>query len=291
MVGACGTVWAGDPDSAVITRLEGSAVILSNPGATASLPGAPLVKYNGISYNTRSAQVEDHLENGNILRTFPDAKARVVYPNGDCIRVSGGTAYRVQWGSGNTQIEMMNGKLRATIKKGGPRRGLTIRTKAAVMGVRGTDLYVVDSGKAGSQVSVLRGAVEVTPQASPKKYMVKTGFTGENTPNGPKKHETTRSELKEIVKESKISSSSGMGAQAEKLEALAKEAALEDIKAESPQLHAQVSSGSVGNLDELDEHVEEALLPKAPAERKPFGVDLDRLHDAEKKSYDKFFNK
>lgn len=153
-----------------LTQIEGAVKIFTNPSKKLHADGgdASRALFEGEYFQVRDARLGDRVEQGNIVRTAPGAKARVVFDNGDQYNVGAGTAYRVSWdkdsNDGKAQINLMHGKLRGMITKGGPRSKLLIRTKAATMGVRGTDFFIADGGAEGeTEISIIRGAVEVRP--------------------------------------------------------------------------------------------------------------------------------
>ena len=177
--------WAGAPQVGTLTQVVNGVKIFSNPGKTAKGPG-PHVLYEGTYYSVKNATVGATVDNGNLLRTNPNAKARVVFQNGDQFNVGGGTAYRVHWKSNSnkaakskTQVNLVYGKIRGMISKGGPRSRMKIRTSSATMGVRGTDFFIADAGmKRGTDVSILRGKVRVKPNVKKgKPVIVKAGFS------------------------------------------------------------------------------------------------------------------
>ncbi|MEO7165298.1 MAG: FecR family protein, partial [Bdellovibrionia bacterium] len=163
---------------AVVTKLEGKVKIFTHPSNTLprtlqSNGKGTHVLYDGEYYLAEDAKIGDHVENGNILQTLPGAKAKLVYPNGDQFYVGPATSYRVFFmdksGHGDTRINLMYGKMRGIVEKGGPRTILYIRTKTAIMGVRGTDFFIAQGGlEESTEVSILRGSVEVTPNNIPE---------------------------------------------------------------------------------------------------------------------------
>lgn len=118
------------PQVATLTQVQGETKLFSHPSkkAPAPQPGVTVALYEGEYYNVKDAEVGDKMERGNILRTAPNGKARVVYDNGDQFNVGPGTAYRVQWSEDSakatTEVALMYGKFRGIIEKGGPRSKL-----------------------------------------------------------------------------------------------------------------------------------------------------------------------
>jgi len=157
-----------------VTQTQGDVKIFSHPSktppssATQNGKKSVHVLFEGEFYLVNDAKIGDKVENGNIVKTPPGAKARVIFENGDQINVGSGTAYRIHWtqdsAQAETQVSLMYGKLRGVIEKGGPRSHLQVRTRTAVMGVRGTDFFIAEgAGDGATEVSIIRGSVEVTP--------------------------------------------------------------------------------------------------------------------------------
>lgn len=168
-----------------VTQTEGTVKIFTHPSRKLHGEGddkTPRALFQGEYYRVKDAQIGDRVEKGNILRTAPGAKARIVFDNGDQYNVGGGTAYRVFWDkdakNAKNEIQLMYGKLRGVVEKGGPRTRLTIKTKSATMGVRGTDFFIAEDAEGATEVSILRGAVEVKPLTPEAKAIeVKAGFS------------------------------------------------------------------------------------------------------------------
>jgi hypothetical protein len=250
-----------------LTQVEGEVKIFSHPSKTLSegAPAGSRALYEGEYYEVQNAKVGDRVEQGNILRTPPTSKARVVFDNGDQFNVGPGTAYRVFWKSNDpaagTQVNLMYGKLRGIVEKGGPRSKLQIKTKTAIMGVRGTDFFIAHSGKDNStEVAIIRGAVEVKSHAAEAKPVeVKQGFSAEVAAPAPvaaedhkaaapapasvEMRKTTQEELVGIRKSSEIKNTvANDSKQAEivkNLETKAVKTVLNDIKARGPSWERQ----------------------------------------------------
>src|SRR5688572_3156305 len=79
-----------------ITRLNGKVELLSNPSDKV-IGTDPHAKFDGKYYSFRSARVGDRVGNGDILRVSsePEARARMIFNNGDHVDVASGTAYRL----------------------------------------------------------------------------------------------------------------------------------------------------------------------------------------------------
>jgi hypothetical protein len=154
-----------------LTQVQGTVNLFTHPSKT--LPkengDAPRALFEGEYFLVQDAKIGDPVEKGNILRTAPGSQARVVFENGDQINVSASTAYRITWdqdtNKGKTELKLAYGKIRGIVTQGGPRSRLMIKTKSAVMGIRGTDFFVAQGGSAqkSTELTVMRGAVEITP--------------------------------------------------------------------------------------------------------------------------------
>lgn len=106
---------------------------------------------------------------GDRVKTGPRASAKIRYPDGSKLIIGRASEMEVQEAENGTQFnEIHSGEVRGLIKKpkiplgqAAPPR-FVIRSKAAVMGVRGTDfVYNLDPSAAKSAVHTLDGLVEV----------------------------------------------------------------------------------------------------------------------------------
>ena len=309
---------AASQQAGTLTQVDGTVKIFTNPGKTVQGP-PPHALFEGEYYSVKDASMGDRVEKGNIVRTAPGSKARVVFENGDQINVGSGTAYRVFWdkdsANAKTQINLMYGKMRGVIEKGGPRTRLTVKTKSATMGVRGTDFFIADNGTdGGTEVSILRGSVEVkaeTPTARPVE--VKAGYSAEvpaaAAPVVARKAEkapepapvlavrkTTREDLVAIQKSSEVKAeikkeiaNEEVTKKIEQLEKKAVETTIRDIKAADPKLYAQIQNKDIKSPPELNTRAVETLMktaPKAPEKRKPY---LNEIDDLERGAYERYF--
>lgn len=276
-------------DDAVLTQMEGGGVqIFSNPSRKVDGP-SPRALYEGEYYTVRDAKIGDKLSTGNVIRTSATSKARVVYSNGDQMQLTPGTSYRIFLSGKKKELELKYGRIRAILAKDGPRSGLKLRTKTATMGVRGTDFVLGES-----EVSVLRGAIEVQPKGSSKAKTVKNGESAELVAE-PKTatvtaqiRPTTQSELIEIQKASTIEPAREIPAEAkekvETLERKAVEMTLNDIRKADPELHAQLQGAQ--SASDLNKATVGKVFQAAPAAKKP---GLEELEAIEPDAYQKYF--
>ncbi len=307
-----------------ITRINGSVEIFTDPSSSLR-PGK--VKFEGKYFKLKKAKIGDEIQKGNIIRTAPNSKAKVVFDNGDQINVGPGSSYQVDWNQNSQnaevaqpQINLKYGKIRSVISKKGPRKKLRIRTRSATMGVRGTDFYVSDVvSEGGTRVSVIRGKVKLqpkTPQAPPVE--VKNGFTADvvkeakekstigKTPGGKevdfrpksiKLRKTTKLEVVKIHKDSvqkaeALKKQDLASEQAEKkvkaLEQKAIKTTLEDIKENDPKLYAKVRLKKVDDVQMIDAEVMKEKFKAAPkGPTKPF---LSELEGLDENAYENYFN-
>ncbi len=310
--------------AATITRINGSVQVFTHP--TSQLQGPGQVKYENKYYRLKKAKVGDKVQKGNILRTAPGSKARVVFDNGDQINVAPGSSYKVDWAVNSSDpdiakptISLKYGKIRAVISKKGPRSKLRVRTRSATMGVRGTDFYVSDRvSEGGTRLTVIRGKVQVKPKKmNAKPIEVKKGYTAEVTKkktetsvlgSAEKKtevafqqkaieiHKTTKQEIVKIHRESvqkKIKltkeefATPSSKAMVEKLEKKAVENTLKDIRTHDPKLYAKLNKKIVNDSQKIDAQVMKEGFKAAPkAPSKPYLSDLD---DLDENAYDTYF--
>jgi len=307
-----------------LTQVEGTVKLFTHPSKALQKNDSPSpqVLFEGEYFRAQDAKVGDKVDLGNIVRTAPTAKARVIFDNGDQFNVGAGTAYRVSWSpehpNAGTNISLMYGKFRGVIEKGGPRSKLKIRTRTATMGVRGTDFFIADEGDKGTEVSIIRGSVEVKPEAPQAKPVeVKAGYsvdvappapvpakstTAENTPPPAVQpaielRKTTQEDLTAIQKSSKIQPKKDevapppeVQAKLAVLEKKAVETTLGDIKKHDPKLYAQLQAQpQLTSTDDINAHAVAEIAktaPKAPEKHKPYKSEMD---DLENNAYEQYF--
>ena len=308
----------------ILTQVQGTVKLFTHPSKTLQKTESsnPHALFEGEYYLVEDAKPGSQLDQGNIIRTAPGSKARVVYKNGDQFNVASATAYRVSWDTqtneNQTRINLTYGKIRGIIEKGGPRSHLQIRTRSAVMGVRGTDFFIAENGGAegSTEITILRGAVEVTPQRkaqSQKPIQVKAGYSAQiSTPsaralaedkpilkNPPVEiRKTTQEEFAGIKKSSTLGSLQSakepnlkVQKDIESLEQKAKATALNDIKTYDKKLYAQLQKqeNQIKTVDDLNQaEIGELSLkaPKAPSKHKPYQSEIEDSSDG---AYEKYF--
>jgi hypothetical protein len=189
------------------------------------------------------------------------------------------------------------------VDKEGPRSGMKVKTRTATFAIRGTDFHVVQGSTSGAtQLSVLRGQVEVTPQKEVAteqpvaSVTVGSGQSAVTTPEAqaPKVLETTKQELALIAQETKVEMKPEQIPEAVKteikaLEEQAKTNVLKDIERHDPKLYAEISKKEGVDLEDINMKTVEKVYQKAPeAKGKPLWRDFD---EADQDPYKKYFKK
>lgn len=300
------TAWAG-AQVGTVTQIQGDVKLFTHPGKSVEGP-PPHALYKGLYYSVQDAHIGDRLEKGYILRTMPGAKARVIYDNGDQIHVAPATAFAISWdkdaSDGKPEMDLSYGGARGVIEKGGPRSHFTIRTKTAVMGVRGTDFFIgVDPVTGATETATLRGSVAVASASAPSSVPVevKAGETAsvaapppvpqekytaqedETKPGAPptplpaapaiEVRKASVQELHAIQKVSEVKAEPSAVATAPEtakvvaqLEAQAKVSTLKDIRLANPTLAAKLDHEPNGevDIDALNKASVAVLVPAAP---------------------------
>jgi hypothetical protein len=289
-----------DKQIATLAQISGKAQIFTqpskNPHPDAQKQSATMAFFEGQYYLIKDARVGDRVGNNNIVRTLPGSQTRVIYDNGDQFYVGSGTAYKIAWNEKKEDpaiMKFMYGRLRGVISKEGPRKKLTIRTHAAVMGVRGTDFYIADSGPEGeTEISVLRGAVDVETPAG-RKSLIKTGMSA-SIHEKTEIRETTKEDLGGIQIASTLPTSDiKPSTTILELEKKAIEVTVKDIQLYQPELFKKLNKNidqinSVQDLNFKAVALVAETAPPAPLKRrKPKITELKETDSAD--YYDKYF--
>jgi hypothetical protein len=155
---ACAPAWGDDEDGPldrpVLEAIEGDKMVVVRT-----------------SVGNRVAEKGAVLDYGDRVKTGTRASARIVYPDGSKILIGRGSEIELQAPPGKERHAslLLSGSVRGLIKKPkvpdlkSPPK-FTIRSRAAVMGVRGTD-FVFELADTGSKAEVhtLGGLVEMAP--------------------------------------------------------------------------------------------------------------------------------
>lgn len=307
------SIFANPSHVGMVVKKQGKVELLTKPSNKMEGKG-PHVLFQGKYYTQTKIRLGTKLTNGAILRTGKSSKVKVVYRNGDQINVGEGTAYQVSWSNKKIKnqddpgaISLMYGSIRGVINKKGPRSGIRIKTKQAVMGIRGTDFYIGQRGTSGKSVlSVLRGKVQLRDKKNlKKKIAVAQGFSAEidgkiklneNKRNSQSYQvaKTTRKELIEIQKNSDIKQDKNELKQTSKkikkvisqLEKRAIENTLDDIKGYDLKFYKNLKAKNIKDVDKINKVVVGKVFEKAPTKKAKIGIDEDEL---EEDAYKKYF--
>ncbi|MGK5085520.1 FecR family protein [Bdellovibrionota bacterium FG-1] len=288
-----------------LTQVAGEVKLFTHPAKKLQTGAGTHVLYEGEYYLAESATAGAKVEQGNIVRTAPGAKARVVFENGDQLNVGPATAMRIFWkrdaANTETRMDLAYGKIRGIVEKGGPRSHLRIHTKTATMGVRGTDFFIADDGKDGAtEISIMRGTVEVTSNQviNAKPIEVKQGFSAD-IPSAPvvaaiELRKTTQEELQGIQRSSTIikkpeEKAKEASPEIAKLEKQAVVTTLKDIKVYDPKLFAQITLTKPTSMDEINAHVVKELIKEAPRAPEQHKLHKSELDDLNQGAYEKYF--
>lgn len=282
---------ASSVQGAVVTRVEGDARILFQKNAKPQPAETQSVQIEGQVYFVRPAKRGDRPSSGDIVIAGKDGKVRLIFRNGDQVTVSPDSAYKFSWESStdkNPVADLMYGAVRAVISPEGPRSGMKLKTRSAVMGVRGTDFFASSWSKSGgSKVVVVRGKVALVPKEETtssdvsfdKAVEVAAGSSGVAlSPSSlPKKDQeanaktpastsrvavvsTTKEELVVVQQESSVSKTKPSAAdvsipieqEVAELEKTAKETTLSELRLADPVLYAALQKQGTNELDSED---------------------------------------
>lgn len=256
------------------------------------------VRFQDQLYRVVEATRGMKLENGFVVNTGDKAKLKVIFNNGDHFYVAPNTQYVVNWSrptlkdKETTVMNVIRGAVRSVVEKDGPRTGMEVKTRSATFGVRGTEFWVNVVNSQSTEVSVLRGLIELNEK---DKETVKLS-KGEKALVGPEevvKETMTKQDLQQIAAETLPAQEIKVEDETLKnLESKALEVTVQDIKLYEPELYQTI----VKNQDELkgSEELTQITLnklqesaPDAPPEtpKKPSLKDLKNSEDPYKKYY------
>lgn len=101
------------------------------------------------------------LQNNDYVVTGPDSKATVTYNDGTILRIFENSKVQVREKKGILNVLLRRGALWANVIKKKNRDRFRIRTAAAVIGIKGTNLAVSSGKNTGTGISVSEGNIEV----------------------------------------------------------------------------------------------------------------------------------
>jgi hypothetical protein len=240
------------------------------------------VKYMGNVYHVLPAERGMKLDSGYVVTTGPDSKLKVIYTNGDHFYVGPNSQYIIELQSKYEDkdkpasvLKVLRGAVRGLVIKDGPRSNMKIITKSSVMGIRGTDFEVRELGGGLSQISVMRGKVEIlSSAATDKKTVVTTGqtFIQDGKQSSLKvltKEDLTRMAAKADFKVEKEEKDNPENQVIKELENKATAAVINEIKEYQPDLYKQIEkTGKNMNSDQLAMKAAQILSQDAPSSEK-----------------------
>lgn len=260
-----------------LTRTEGKVVVYAwvdgiNPKQAQEQ--GDLALFEKKYYRVHQAKVGDPINNGSVIWTSPDGKARVLYGNGDEFTLGPGSSFRISWDKEGsltlTKVQVLNGAFRGVISPVGPRKAFRVQTHAATMGVRGTDFFVIENASEKiSEFSVLRGEVAVQPAATQQEIKVQKALTvdihSELNSAAPVVQKTNRGQLEQIKDNSQVAQPGKPDPKISTLEKKAVKSKLEEIKTYTPELYARLTKATPNpESDEINTSVIEELRGSAP---------------------------
>jgi hypothetical protein len=269
----------------------------------------PFLIYEGRKYTYESGRIGKKVQPTEILQTGTDGRAKIVYPNGDHFNLGPGTSMSLPVGAGadgkgGKDLNLLYGRVRALISKGGPLSNMKVKTPAATAGVRGTDFFLRHNPTVGSQISVLRGEVAVVTKSAPTKPVsVKRGYVakidvptknateGEQKPNEVKVAIANKDEILEIQNETALRPDAKALAElpadikkdVEELSKKSTAAVLTDIKKDDPKMYEEfkkkADAGAFKDSFEINTAVVARLVEQAPgvAKKKPTAEEMDAI--------------
>lgn len=276
----------------------------------------PFTLYAGKKLSYKKARIGQKVRQKEILHSGPNGKVKIVYKNGDHLSIGPGTSMtmpilnsKIQKKK-SSQLNLYYGKVRAMISKKGPRNKMEVKTPSAVAGVRGTDFFVSHQGNNQTQLTVLRGEVEVSKKIGKNKVSkpisVKTGFTAnieknKNEPiNQPPKIQIEQASKENLLDVQQISSikepptliaslSKEVQQEVENLQKASTHATLEDIKEEDPKMYEKIKDKKITDISSISTEVVAKLYKKAPRKDKKKKPSLDEIEGLGDDVYNKYF--
>ena len=260
----------------VIARLSGKAYLYKNRSKKAKGP-SPRVQLDKYFYTRVPAKRGARIRNHYVIQTEKKSKLRIIYSNGDSFSVGPDTFYKIKWKKdGSPTINMVFGKIRGLILKGGPRKNLKVVRQTSTLGVRGTDFFVAGFGT-NTKVSVIRGEVDL--KKGKQKKVVKSGFSTQvsNAKELPKSKPTTKEDLLVIAHVSKVEKApkkekvdAKTQEELQKLEEKARDNVLLDIKKTEPEKYKVIAKNlkQMESLDDVNQIVVKDSYKTAPSKKK-----------------------
>lgn len=254
------------------------------------------VRFQDQLYRVTPATRGMRLENGYVVNTGPASKLKVIFNNGDHFYVAPNSQYIVKWSrptlkdKETTVMTVLRGAVRSVVEKEGPRSGMEVKTRSTTFGVRGTEFWVSVVNSQTTNVSVLRGLIELK-DTKDKIVQISKGEKAIIDLQDIQKEALTKQDLQEIAQETLPQQKTEI--QDESLKELEKKATLvtvQDIKIYEPELFEKIQK-TQENLTSSEELTKLTLnklsetAPEAPPEvkAKPTLKDLESSEDPYKK--------
>lgn len=277
-----------------IVKIEGHSKVYI-PEASLTKKDEMHIRFRDRLYRVTPAQRGMKLENGYVVNTGPASKLKVIYNNGDHFFVAPNSQYVIEWSRPSlkdkevTVMNVIRGAVRSVVEKDGPRTGMEVRTKSTTFGVRGTEFWVSVLNSQSTEVSVLRGQIEIAEENKAPVTITK-GEKVRASVDAVEKSLITQQDLKEISQDTLPERDGKVEDEALRaLEKKALEVTVKDIKIYEPELFEVISkrpellTGSEQltelTLKDLGQSAPEAKDPPA----KPSLKDLESSGDPYKK--------
>jgi len=254
--------------------------------------GGKLLVFEGRKYSFEDGRIGKKVKPSDVLQTGTDGRAKIIFSNGDQFQLGPGTSMSLpsldgeEKGSGQN-LELFYGRIRALISKGGPRSGLKARTPSATAGVRGTDFFLRHNPTIGSEIIVIRGAIELKDKKTTKPPLnIKKGYWG-LVGKTVKVDLAKKNDLIAVQNETALNLNDANladlpKADQETIEALnqtATKAILTDIQSEDPKQHDRIVAQLKASADgyQINTAVLAELVQQAPglADKKPTAEELE----------------
>lgn len=291
-------LWA-NVHTGTFVHVSGEVIVLNKAGKK------PFVLYQDKKYSYKPAKIGSRVDAGEVIQTKGNSKAKIIFANGDSLNVGAGSSIVMPQPTKNkkeneTELKVIYGKIRSVISKKSPRNNLKIKTKTAVAGVRGTDVYLHHNMQKGTLVTVLRGKVKVssTERKNVKPVIVETGYMATDVVQDVKKivkKPITKEKIIEVQVQSTVKDNEPLEKKVKKevqvLEQKNKQVVIEDIQRYQPEIYKDIKDRKDKlTVDEISAKVSSKIYKKAPSERPKYKPTQDDLKNMGQDVYNKYFD-
>ncbi|MCH2534738.1 MAG: FecR domain-containing protein [Bdellovibrionales bacterium] len=264
----------------------------------------PFVLYQNKKYSYKPAKIGSRVGAGEVIQTKGNSKAKIIFANGDSLNIGAGSSIVMPKPTAKkkqkeTELKIIYGKIRSVISKKSPRNNLKIKTKTAVAGVRGTDVYVHHNLQKGTLVTVMRGKVEVSSAENKKikPITVETGYMTTDVLEDVQKIDKkpiTKEKVIEVQVQSTVKPDVEVSETVKKeiqvLEKQNKEVVLEDIKNYQPEIYQEIKdTKDKMTVEEVSAKVVSKVYKAAPSESPKFKPSQEDLKGIGNDVYEKYF--